>query len=128
MSMEDIDRIVLYNKYDIDKKILVPRYAALCSRELTLTYDEGLKLGMETALLIARARECARCKATDSGARTPLPDDFKADDMKSLITDLFDIQKDDLPKDSTLSKDSTSPKEDLKKAGELLDYFLGVKF
>jgi hypothetical protein len=91
MDMDDIDRIALYQKNGVDKAFLVPQYAALCSRDRTLVYDEGLKLGLETALNIARVRECARSKATESGARSPLPSDFNPDEMQSLITDLFGL-------------------------------------
>jgi hypothetical protein len=91
MEMSDVDRVALYHKYDIDKAVLVPRYASLCSRDQTITVIEGRKLGMETAMTLARARECARCKSPQSGGRSPLPPDFKQDDMHSLITDLFGL-------------------------------------
>jgi hypothetical protein len=89
--MSDVDRIVLYHKHNIDKSYLVPRYAALCSREQTLTCDEGLSLGMETALNIARVRECARSQFKEAGGRSPLPSEFKTDDMRTLIQELFGI-------------------------------------
>jgi hypothetical protein len=87
----DIDRIVLYHKYEVDKTLLVPYYAALCAREQTITYEEGLKLGLETALKLARARECARSEFKSKGGRSPLPDEFKMEDMGSLITDDFEL-------------------------------------
>ena len=91
LEMSDVDRIALYHKYKIDSDILVPRYASLCSRDQTLTADEGHKLGMDTAMTLARARECARSKS--SGGRSPLPPDFKKEDMSSLIIDFFGIPK-----------------------------------
>jgi hypothetical protein len=97
ITMLDTDRIVLYHTYAVDKNILIPSYAALCARDYPLTNEEGRKLGIETALLISRARECARCKRTDSGASSPLPSDFKDDDMHSLITDLFELQENTVP-------------------------------
>jgi hypothetical protein len=107
--MSDIDRIVLYQRYDVDKKILVPRYAALCSREYPLTCEEGLQLGLETALSIARARECARCMTSDSGGRTPLPEYFKEEDVNHLIMDLFGLHSGSTPTTQTGSQDPPKP-------------------
>lgn len=89
LKISDIDRIVVYHRYDVDKTLLIPRYAALCMREETLTLPEGLSLGMATTLMIARARECARSK--DSGSRSPTPADLDAESMHDLIKDIFGI-------------------------------------
>lgn len=93
IGMSDIDRVVLYHKYDVDKLLLVPRYAALCAREQPLTLAEGRLLGLETALMLARGRECAREKPTDNGARSPTPVDLEESEMHGMIKDLFGLDQ-----------------------------------
>jgi hypothetical protein len=93
LPITDIERIVLYQKYDVDKNLLLPCYSALCAREAPLNLAEGMKLGLETALMIARARECARSKPTGSGERSPTPVDLNEQDMHGIIRDLFNIPK-----------------------------------
>ena len=89
LEMSDVDRIVMYHNYEVDRELLTPRYAALCAREEPLTLREGLRLGMETALMIARARECARSKPTESGARSPYPATIELVEMHTIVKDLF---------------------------------------
>ncbi|KAK0459130.1 uncharacterized protein EV420DRAFT_304722 [Desarmillaria tabescens] len=90
--MDDIDRIVVYQKYNVDKHLLIPRYAALCARTETLTLAEGIRLGMETALNIARARECARSPSVD-GLRSPTSVALPSEEMHGIIVDLFSISE-----------------------------------
>ncbi|KAK0486259.1 hypothetical protein IW261DRAFT_789053 [Armillaria novae-zelandiae] len=90
--MDDIERIVVYQHYHVDKHLLVPRYAALCARTETLTLTEGIRLGMETALNIARARECARSPSV-AGLRSPTSVALPHEEMRSLIVDLFSISE-----------------------------------
>ncbi|KAK0226371.1 hypothetical protein IW262DRAFT_1268063, partial [Armillaria fumosa] len=88
--MDDIERIVVYQKYNVDKHLLIPRYAALCARTETLSLAEGIRLGMETALNIARARECARSPSVE-GLRSPTSVALPDEEMHGLIVDLFSI-------------------------------------
>ncbi len=90
--MDDIERIVVYQQYNVDKHLLIPRYAALCARTETLSLAEGIRLGMETALNIARARECARSPSID-GLRSPTSVALPAEEMRGLILDLFSISE-----------------------------------
>jgi hypothetical protein len=85
-----VERIHIYHKHDLDRNLLVPRYAELCSREEPLSLEEGMKLGLETSLMIARARETAR-SGTRDGTRSPLPAHVKEQDMVSLVKELFKI-------------------------------------
>ena len=54
--MLDVKRIKLYHETDVDRNLLVPRYAALIERDEPLTLEEGMDLGMETTLQIAKGR------------------------------------------------------------------------
>ncbi|KAL0955732.1 hypothetical protein HGRIS_001949 [Hohenbuehelia grisea] len=93
LAMPDVDRVVIYHKYHVDRNLLIPRYAALCAREEPLTLPEGMKLGMETTLMISRARECARAlPRPDSGARSPTRAEVEPVVMTDIIKDVFNIE------------------------------------
>lgn len=91
LDSPDIDRIVAYHDCEVDRNLLIPRYAALCHREQPLELEEGQRLGLETTLMIARAREFARGCLTPSGARSPTAASLARDEMITLIRELFGI-------------------------------------
>lgn len=91
LDSPDIDRIVAYHDYEVDRNLLISRYAALCHREQPLELEEGQRLGLETTLMIARAREFARGSLTPSGARSPTAASLARDEMITLIRELFGI-------------------------------------
>ncbi|KIP01472.1 hypothetical protein PHLGIDRAFT_80546, partial [Phlebiopsis gigantea 11061_1 CR5-6] len=59
-TLDPVRKIELYQWYELDKRLLIPSYVALITRLEPLSLDEGRRLSLETALLIATARECAR--------------------------------------------------------------------
>lgn len=92
LELPDIDRIVTYHKYDVDRTLLIPRYAALVQREQPLSLPEGMRLGMETTLTIARARECARASPSAAGGlRSPSPTNIGREEMFGIVKDIFGI-------------------------------------
>ncbi len=107
LEMADIQRIHVYQTYDVNRRLLVTRYAALCERLEPLTLEEGIKLGMATSLMIARARECVRSPSV-GGCRSPSSVSIPSEEMQNIIKDLFKIP--DSP-----SSPSTSPVEEPKK-------------
>ncbi|KAI0366762.1 hypothetical protein BV20DRAFT_912992, partial [Pilatotrama ljubarskyi] len=86
-----VQKIELYQSYELDKKLLIPSYMALCVRAEPLTIKEGRQLGLETALLLATARECARGKPLANGARSPTAAELEEDDMVSIIKEIFGL-------------------------------------
>ncbi|KAF9012722.1 hypothetical protein BDQ17DRAFT_1405297 [Cyathus striatus] len=74
----DIDRIVAYHSSDVDRNLLIPRYAALCER-------------METTLMIARAREYARANVTANGLRSPTVSNVRGTELNKIVRELFGI-------------------------------------
>lgn len=90
MIIDHIPKIVIYHTHEIDRKYLLQSYAALCAREQPLTLAEGKELGLETVLLIMRARECARGKS-DGGIRSPIISSIDPIEMRSLVCDIFEI-------------------------------------
>jgi BTB/POZ domain len=97
-----IDRIVVYHANEVDRNLLIPVYAALCARENPLTLPEGLKLGMETTLIIASAREYVRSHVMEDGSRTPITPTAQGEEMEQIIRDFFGIP---IPDGSSASAD-----------------------
>jgi len=91
LNIEPIDKIVAYHEYKINKTLLIPAYIAMCKREKSLSLAEGTKLGMETVLRLADARERARQQAAESGIRSPTFDDFEDALMEDMIREVFGI-------------------------------------
>jgi hypothetical protein len=91
LDSPDIDRIVAYHDCEVDRNLLIPRYAALCHREQPLELEEGQRLGLETTLMIARAREFARGSLLPTGARSPITASLAQHEMITLIRGLFGI-------------------------------------
>lgn len=64
MEVPDIQRIILYTKYGVERSLLEPVLLALVKREEPLSIDEGVELGLNLPLKMAfgimRAREMAR--------------------------------------------------------------------
>lgn len=90
-DITDVKRIKLYHENNVDRNLLIPRYAALCEREEPLNFAEGMDLGMETTLQIASAREQARASLLPSGARSPSTPTVRGDGLRDIIRDLFKI-------------------------------------
>jgi hypothetical protein len=88
----DLDRIVTYQANAVEPRLLIPYYARLCEREEPLTLPEGMKLGMETTLTIARARELARGSVSPSGARSPTTAHVQGNELHTIVRDLFAIE------------------------------------
>lgn len=91
-SMLPVKRIKLYHDNEVDRNLLIPEYSALCEREESLTLEEGLDLGMETTLMIARGREEVRSTRLPSGVRSPLTPTFHGADLHEVIKELFKIK------------------------------------
>lgn len=91
IPIEPVDKIATYHEYSINKLYLIPAYIAVCKRDKPLTFTEGIKLGMETVLRVADARERARQRAAESGIRSPTYDDFEDSELESMVKEVFGI-------------------------------------
>ncbi|KAJ8592484.1 hypothetical protein M405DRAFT_879937 [Rhizopogon salebrosus TDB-379] len=91
IDIEPVEKIAVYHEYSINKVYLVPSYIAVCKRDKPLSFTEGMRLGMETVLRIADARERARQCAAESGIRTPTYDDFEDNELESMVREVFGI-------------------------------------
>ena len=84
-SIPPVRKIGLYNCYAIDCRLLQEAYAALAVRDEPITIEEGLELGLGTALRVACARE--RVRAPGTGGRSIK--DAAGAELKALIWDIF---------------------------------------
>ena len=91
-DIPDAKRIKLYHENQVDKNILIPRYAALCEREAHLTIEEGLDLGMETVVMIAACRGEARAARLASGGRSPLTPTVSGTKLHDVVCEIFHIE------------------------------------
>ncbi|CCM02988.1 uncharacterized protein FIBRA_05103 [Fibroporia radiculosa] len=87
-----VRKIELYQAYELDKRLLIPSYIAMTVRPEPLSLQEGRHLGLETVLLIARAREMARGKPEGSGLISPGPVTVEDEDMHNVIKEVFGLR------------------------------------
>ena len=100
--LDPVRKIELYQWYELDKRLLIPSYVALITRLEPLSLDEGRRLSLETALLLATARECARGRL-ESGRHSPITPTIKTEAMVDIIKQVFGIA------DSTPTSPSLEP-------------------
>ncbi|KZP28463.1 hypothetical protein FIBSPDRAFT_779858 [Athelia psychrophila] len=92
LEIDPIEKVYIYHRFNISRGYLVVSYASIVVRQGPLTLLEGRKLGLDTSLKIAEARERLRSQITDrSGVRSPMPDDFDPKDVDTLVRELFEV-------------------------------------
>ncbi|KAH9966274.1 hypothetical protein BJV74DRAFT_785522 [Russula compacta] len=93
LEIPPLQKIVIYHSYVIDRRLLRSAYAAFASRDEPITIEEGQKLGLETSLQLAHARELARVPATagkrSKDARSPAK--VTGAELDELIRELFQL-------------------------------------
>lgn len=60
LSIPPVDKIHLYQYFKLDKSLLIASYIELTARSEPLDLEEGRKLGIDTSVQVARARELFR--------------------------------------------------------------------
>ncbi|OBZ69484.1 hypothetical protein A0H81_10106 [Grifola frondosa] len=88
-QLPPVQKIEIYQTYDLDKKLLIPSYTELCLRPEALTLQEGRRLTLETALLLADARERV-CKKL-SGRNTLSPSSANGEEVDAIIRSVFGL-------------------------------------
>ncbi|KAJ3505317.1 hypothetical protein NLJ89_g7484 [Agrocybe chaxingu] len=87
-----VNRVVLYRKFNVHPRHVVPLYAQLCSRPIPLSEQESNILGLEATLLIMTAREKLRSNPSDGGL-SPLPRGTEENDIiRALKATKLNIQ------------------------------------
>jgi len=91
LPIEPVEKIAIYHDHNISRLYLLPSYVALCKRNVPLSFTEGMKLGMETVLRVADARERVRQRASESGFRSPTFEDLEDEEVANLIREIFGL-------------------------------------
>ncbi|KIJ05533.1 hypothetical protein PAXINDRAFT_93350 [Paxillus involutus ATCC 200175] len=91
LPIEPVEKIAIYHDHSISRLYLLPSYIALCKRNGPLSFVEGMKLGMETVLRVADARERVRQRASEGGIRSPTFEDLEDEDVSDLIRGIFGL-------------------------------------
>ena len=89
LSIPPVEKIQIYQEFKIDRARLLLSFAELTTRRHPLSLEEGHKVGLETALQIARARELSRGTNTRPSA-VQLPES----ELHSAIRDVFGLEDD----------------------------------
>lgn len=85
-----LQKVALYQKYEVDRNLLQAAYTALTVRDEPITVEEGRELGLETALLVAQARETARAPRR---ARSQVS--LAGAELDALINNIFTLSSSD---------------------------------
>ncbi|KAN0130686.1 hypothetical protein V8E53_011361 [Lactarius tabidus] len=93
LDLSPVDRIHIYQKFELDNTLLIDSYATLTTRDEPIGLDEGMKLGLMTSLQIARAREMSRGPDTGGGLRSPSAVQLDGHDLHTLLLDIFELPK-----------------------------------
>jgi len=89
LDLPVVDRLVIYQYYEVEKSLLLPYYEALCLRDEPLSYEEGSALEMRTTINIAAAREFARFAVSENGTRQSAT--ANREELRGLLREMFDI-------------------------------------
>ncbi|KAI0050768.1 hypothetical protein FA95DRAFT_519123 [Auriscalpium vulgare] len=90
LVMPPVQKIHLYQTYNIEKDLLIHAFAELTTRQDPLTLEEGLLLGMPTFIDIVKAREVSRGQEIN-GMRSPSEVNVHGPDLQSLLKDVFKL-------------------------------------
>ncbi|KAG1810552.1 uncharacterized protein BJ212DRAFT_1278788 [Suillus subaureus] len=93
LKMDPVEKIAIYNKYEIDKSLLLPEYKHLCTREGQMSIEEGEKVGLLTVLAIHQAREHAMKSAAANERRSLNHADVDDEELEQIVKDAFDLNQ-----------------------------------
>lgn len=98
LEIDPIDKIVIYNKYEIDRSLLLPEYKHLCTREGQMSIEEGEKVGLLTVLAIHQARERAFRSAAANRRQSITSADadvgIDEEELEQILRDVFNLNRD----------------------------------
>lgn len=106
LDMEPVEKITTYDKYQIDKSLLLPAYKLLCKRAGRMSIEEGEQLKLHTVLGIQEARERAIRSAAEGGCRSPTSADAADEELDRILMDVFSL------KGHAANPQSMQPKQD----------------
>jgi len=93
LEIPPLRKIVIYQSYGVDRRLLQNAYTALTVRDTSMSIEEGQELGLETVIQLARARELVRAPAAGGkrikDAHSPV--NVAGPELDGLIRDLFQL-------------------------------------
>ncbi|KAG2755140.1 hypothetical protein P692DRAFT_20845095 [Suillus brevipes Sb2] len=92
LDIEPIEKITTYDRYSIDKSLLLPAYKLLCKRAGRMSIEEGEQLKLHTVLGIQEARERAIRSAAEGGCRSPTSADADDEELEKILIDVFSLK------------------------------------
>jgi hypothetical protein len=87
MPIPSVEKIHIYQTYGLDRSLLAESFVDLTTRPDPLNLEEGNKVGIETSLQIAGARE--RSRASNSGRPNI---QLNGSELRSVIQKAFDLE------------------------------------
>src|SRR5216684_1250321 len=90
LSIPPVEKIRLYQDFDIDRSLLAESFARLITRPELLNLEEAEKIGTKTTLQISQARELSR--GSSSGTR-PASIQVNDTELRSVIREAFGLEE-----------------------------------
>lgn len=91
LDIEPVEKIVTYDRYNIDRSLLLPAFKLLCKRASRMSAEEGEQLKMPIVLGIHEARERAIRSAAESGCCSPTSADADDEELERILNDVFTL-------------------------------------
>lgn len=91
LDIEPVEKIVTYDRYHIDRSLLMPAFKLLCKRASRMSAEEGEQLKMPIVLGIHEARERAVRSAAESGCLSPTSADADDEELERILNDVFTL-------------------------------------
>ncbi|KAG2363216.1 hypothetical protein BDR07DRAFT_1375941 [Suillus spraguei] len=123
LEMDPVEKIAIYNKYEIDRSLLLSEYKHLCTREGQMSIEEGEKVGILTVLAIHQARERAMKSAVEKGRGNMTPADVDDEELEQILKDVFNLNQDSTTgsrhgADVQMSSGNTDRRDDAQAQGQ----------
>ncbi|KAJ8597154.1 hypothetical protein M405DRAFT_877155 [Rhizopogon salebrosus TDB-379] len=91
LEIDPVERIVTYDKYEVDRSLLLPAFKLLCKRTNRMSNEEGEQLKMPTVLGLYEVRERAIRSAAESGHRSPTSADAEDGVLEQFLNEVFSL-------------------------------------
>lgn len=89
-----LQKILIYQKYAVDRRHLQAAFTALVVRDEPMTVEESRELGLETMIQLARAREIARTPLL--GGERSAAVNIAGDELDALVREVFQLSPPDM--------------------------------
>jgi hypothetical protein len=91
LEIDPVEKIVTYDKYQVDRSLLIPAYKLLSKRANRMSTEEGEQLKMPTVLGLQEVRERAIRSAAEGGCTSPTSADADDGVLEKLLIEVFNL-------------------------------------